>query len=101
MRASVYVRLSQDRGGDGLGVDRQRDDCLALVRQRGWTLAREPFVDNDRSAAAGKVREQFQALLDIIRAGAVDAVVAWALDRLCRNARDRLDLIEACQRARV
>jgi hypothetical protein len=28
-------------------------------------------------------------------------VVAWALDRLCRNARDRLALIEACRDAGV
>lgn len=101
MRATVYLRLSQDRNGDGLGVERQREDCVRLIEQRGWTLAREPFVDNDRSAARGKVRPEFLAMLQAIRRGEVDAVVAWALDRLARNARDRLALIEACQDAKV
>ncbi|WP_445184582.1 recombinase family protein [Pseudonocardia sp. Cha107L01] len=97
MRAACYLRLSQDRDGDGLGVERQQQDCLNLVRQRGWRLAGEPYVDNDRSAAGHKPREQFTALLAAVRAGEVDAVVAWALDRLTRTARDRLALVEACQ----
>jgi DNA invertase Pin-like site-specific DNA recombinase len=36
-----------------------------------------------------------------VRAGKVDVVVAWALDRLARTARDRLALVEACRDAGV
>lgn len=88
-----------DRTGDGQGVERQGEDCRKLVEQRGWTLAAPPFIDNDRSAADGtrKPRPQFLAMLDVIRSGQADAVVAWAFDRLCRTARDRLALVEACR----
>jgi hypothetical protein len=55
-----------------------------------------------RAARSGrKPRPQFRALLDTVRAGKVDVVVAWALDRLARTARDRLALVEACRDAGV
>lgn len=99
-RAVVYLRMSSDRAGDELGIGRQREDVEALVHRRGWTLARE-HVENDISASGRKRRPGFVALLEDIRAGEADVVVAWTLDRLTRNARDRLDLAEACQQAGV
>ena len=39
MRAAIYLRQSQDRNGDGLGVDRQREDVRRLIESRGWTVA--------------------------------------------------------------
>lgn len=97
MKVLVYLRMSQDRDGDELGITRQREDCLALVAQRGWTLLRDPLSDNDRSASGRKPRPEFQRLLQLIGSGEVGAVVAWSIDRLTRNARDRLSLVEVCQ----
>ena len=88
--------MSQDRSGEGHGIDRQRIDCERLIDQRGWTLTLL-FSDNDVSAAGRKPRPAFKALLDAITAGHVQVVVAWALDRLARTARDRLALVEACK----
>jgi site-specific DNA recombinase len=95
-RAGVYLRISEDRNGDEAGVSRQREDDMALVARRGWTLAGE-FCDNDTSAAGKAERPGFRALLAAIERGTVTAVVAWTLDRLVRTARDRLALVEACQ----
>lgn len=100
MKAGRYLRLSSDRSGDGYGVDRQRQDAIDLIKRRGWTAGPE-FLDNNRSAARGKQRPAFQQLLRTIEAGQLEAVVAWNLDRLARTARDRLALIEACQKHRV
>jgi DNA invertase Pin-like site-specific DNA recombinase len=97
VRASIYLRISQDRTGESLGVERQREDCTKLVADRGWTLARAPFVENDTSAAGRKPRPEFRALLAAVEAGEVDVIVAWALDRLTRTARDRLALVETCR----
>ena len=82
MRAAVYLRQSLDRHGDGLAVARQRDDCLRLCADRGWTAVE--YVDNDTSASVGR-RPSYERMLDDIRAGTVDAVVAWDLDRLHRR----------------
>lgn len=100
MKAACYLRLSSDRAGDQAGIDRQRADAHELIERRGWTKIAE-HVDNNRSAARGKHRPAFDELVRSIKAGEVEAVVAWTLDRLARNARDRLALIEACQDQRV
>jgi site-specific DNA recombinase len=100
LRAALYLRVSEDKTGEALAVTRQREDATALVERRGWSVARE-FTDNSVSAAGKVQRPQFAALLEAVRAGLVDVVVAWALDRLCRTARDRLALIETCRDAGV
>lgn len=100
MRAHLYLRISLDRTGDELGVTRQREDAARLVEQRGWSLIAE-HVDNDTSAAGKVPRPAFEALLAAVERDEVDVIVAWAFDRLARNARDRLRLVEACQTHRV
>lgn len=83
-RAAIYCRISQDRIGAGLGVDRQEADCRALAAQLGWDVA-EVYVDNDTSAYTGKRRPGYERLLADIAAGRVDAVLAWHADRLHRS----------------
>jgi DNA invertase Pin-like site-specific DNA recombinase len=62
-RALIYCRISQDREGAGLGVDRQRKDCEGLARRLGWQVV-TVHTDNDASAYSGKVRTGYRALLD-------------------------------------
>jgi DNA invertase Pin-like site-specific DNA recombinase len=96
-RAALYLRVSLDRTGEGLAVDRQREDGEQLIKLRGWDLT-STYTDNDISAAGTKRRPGFEALMAAIESGAVDVVVAWSLDRLTRNRRDQLRLIEGCHR---
>lgn len=69
-----------------LGVDRQRRTCQELIERQAWRTVAE-FVDNDRSAYRAKHRPQFERLLTAMEAGEVDAVVAYAQDRLARARR--------------
>ncbi len=96
MRAAVYLRISHDRTGEELGVTRQREDAERLVAQRGWTIA-QVFTENDTSAAGKTARRAFAALLAGVESGEFDAVVSWSFDRLTRNRRDTVKLIETCQ----
>lgn len=79
---------------------RQREDALELATRRAWQIVAE-YDDNDVSASGKRARPGFDAMLAAIDAGAIDAVVAWSLDRLTRNRRDTVRLIEACQRSSV
>lgn len=97
-RAAIYVRISQDRTGEGAGVARQRDDAHQLATSRGWNVV-ETLTDNDISAAGSRARPGFERVLELLGAGSVDVVVAWSLDRLTRNRRDTVRLIEAAQKA--
>lgn len=92
MRAAIYCRISRDMSGESLGVTRQLEDCRALVASLGWTEV-AVYSDNDISAASGKPRPQYRAMLKAIEAGEVEAVVAWAPDRLYRRLADLEGLI--------
>jgi site-specific DNA recombinase len=94
-RAAVYARISRDRVGAGLGVDRQEQDCRALAAQLGWSIT-VVRADNDISAYSGKPRPGYLALLDDIRAGRIDAVLAWHTDRLHRSPIELETYIAAC-----
>jgi site-specific DNA recombinase len=95
--AAIYVRISQDRTGAGLGVDRQERDCRKLADSLGWQVV-NVFCDNDISAYSGKARPQYKALLDAIEAGAVKGVLAWHPDRLHRSPRELETYIDASER---
>src|SRR5688572_706016 len=96
MRAVVYTRISQDRNGEGAGVARQEADARALAKVRGWTIT-SVIEENDSSAAGKRSRPGFERLMQAVEDGSTQVVIAWALDRLTRNRRDTVRLIEACQ----
>lgn len=96
VRAIIYVRISEDRSGQELGVTRQLEDCKRKVAERGWEVTAVE-TDNDISAYSGKRRPGFEAVLSAVNSGSAQVVVAYALDRLQRNRRDELRLYEACR----
>ena len=97
IQACVYLRISQDREGDELGIDRHFEDLLGLIKARGWALnRRHVFVDNDVSGA-GKARSDFDRMLAVVETGAVKVLTAWMLDRLLRNRPDQVRLYELAE----
>lgn len=96
-RAAVYCRISQDREGAGLGVARQEEDCVALCERRGWSVA-EVYADNDVSAYSGKPRPSWERLLSDVKAGTVDAIACWHIDRLTRSPIELEEVIDLADR---
>ncbi|HEX4062057.1 MAG TPA: recombinase family protein [Streptosporangiaceae bacterium] len=91
---AIYVRISQDREGAGLGVSRQEEDCRGLCARRdGWQVM-GVYADNDVSAYSGKPRPEWIRLLADIAAGNVDAICCWHVDRLTRTPRELEDVID-------
>lgn len=99
-RAIVYARISQDREGAGLGVERQRADCIALANKLGWSIVAE-HTDNDLSAYSGKPRPGYRALLGEIESGRANAVIVWHTDRLHRSPRELEEYVDLCERRKV
>lgn len=109
-RAAIYARISNDpgiaaadtprRGGDGLGVERQQEDCRALADALGWEVV-SVLVDNDISAYSGKVRPGFESLLDEMKRGEIDALICWHTDRLYRSMKDLERLIEIAESEKI
>lgn len=95
--AAIYARISQDSTGEGLGVQRQLEDCRKLAKARGWVVAEE-YVDNDISAYSGKLRPAYGRMLADIEAGTRDAVIVYHQDRLTRRPIEFEQFAELCQR---
>lgn len=93
---SIYVRISEDREGAGLGVKRQEADCRALAGRLGWHVA-EVYVDNDLSAYNGHQRPAYRQMLADLEAGSMGAVLAWHTDRLHRSPRELEEFIDLCE----
>jgi DNA invertase Pin-like site-specific DNA recombinase len=83
MDAAIYLRISEDRTGQQLGVKRQREDCEKLCAEKGWTPIE--YLDNDTSATGAKPRRDYERMLADVHDGRIRAVVAWDLDRLHRR----------------
>ncbi|OCB36463.1 serine recombinase [Mycobacterium malmoense] len=92
--AGIYTRISADVNGDALGVQRQEADARNLCASRGWTVVQH-FCDNDRSAYnRRKARPAYLAMLNAIKAGEINVIVAWHPDRLHRQMRELVPFID-------
>ncbi len=98
---AIYVRISDDREGEGKGVGRQLQDCFALAADREWP---KPAVYNDNDKSAWKrtvVRDDFRRLLADIKAGPVDALIVYDSDRFYRQPRELEEFLDVCEGAKV
>ncbi|CAN5406655.1 hypothetical protein BH10ACT2_BH10ACT2_24240 [soil metagenome] len=98
--AAIYAGISSDQDGTALGVTRQLEDCRALAKKLGWTVADE-YVDNDISAYTVKERPAYQRMLGDVAAGDRDAVIAYHLDRLTRRPIELEHFVEVATTANV
>jgi len=92
VKAGFYIRVSSDEQKRGMGPDMQRTRCRGLCEARDWQLARE-FED---LGLTGRTMDRpgMQAMLAAARAGEIDVVVVYRLDRLARKASDLLKIWE-------
>jgi site-specific DNA recombinase len=97
----VYCRISRDSEGEGKGVERQLEDCLAIAKRLGWTVV-DRYIDNDLGASRyskNKVRKDYRRLVGDIEAHLLDAVVIWMEDRLQRQVMEVAEFLNVCDQA--
>lgn len=96
-RAAIYARISSDPSNERAGVDRQIKDCHALAARLGLVVV-DTYIDNNISAASGKDRPAYRHMLEAIKSGQIDTVIAWNIDRLYRRMRELEDYIDLSER---
>ncbi|MFD8250470.1 recombinase family protein [Nocardia sp. NPDC059691] len=97
VRAAIYLRVSLDQTGEGLAVERQREDCEAIAKSKGWTVV-ETYTDNSISAFnKAKNRPAYEQMVEDYKAGRFNALITWDLDRLTRQPRQLEDWIDAAE----
>lgn len=92
-RAGLYLRISLDRVGAGLGVARQQADCVAEAQRRGWSVL-EVYIDNDVSAYSIRRRPAYDDMVTDIKRGRINALVVWHVDRLTRRPKELEEFME-------
>src|ERR1700686_1588548 len=97
-RCAIYTRKSSEEGleQEFNSLAAQREACEAYIRSQqheGWLLARNRYDDGGFSGG-NLERPAAQRLLTDIRAGRIDIVVVYKVDRLTRSPPDFARLVE-------
>ena len=98
VRCAVYTRKSTEHNLDleFNSLDAQREACEAYIKSQlheGWVLVPDRYDDGGISGGSLD-RPDLQRLLADIRAGRVDIVVVYKVDRLTRSLTDFAKLVE-------
>ena len=98
LRCAVYTRKSTEEGLDQeyTSIDAQRDAGSAFIasrRMEGWIPVADDYDDGGFSGGT-LLRPALQRLMDDIRAGQIDIVVVYKIDRLTRSLFDFAELIK-------
>src|SRR5215467_5389199 len=97
-RCAIYTRKSTERNLDleFNSLHAQREACEAYIKSQaheGWRLVHHRFDDWAFSGASLE-RPALQELLTEVRAGKVDVIVVYKVDRLTRSLSDFAKLVE-------
>jgi DNA invertase Pin-like site-specific DNA recombinase len=98
LRCAIYTRKSTDHNLEleFNSLDAQREACEAYIKSQaheGWRLIPEHYDDGAFSGASLD-RPALQALLTDVRAGKIDIIVVYKVDRLTRSLADFAKLVE-------
>src|SRR5438034_2970296 len=98
VRCAIYTRVSTDQGldQDFNSLDAQYEASQAYIRSQahaGWSLLRAKYDDGGFSGGDTD-RPALQRLLEDVRAGRVDVIVVYKVDRLTRSLADFAKLVE-------
>jgi site-specific DNA recombinase len=105
LRCAIYTRKSSEDGlkQDFNSLDAQREACDAFIvsqKREGWSPIGEMYDDGGFSGATLE-RPAFQRLLKDVRAGRIDVVVVYKVDRLTRSLSDFAKIVDIFDRHAV
>ncbi|WP_347310831.1 recombinase family protein [Defluviimonas sp. SAOS-178_SWC] len=103
IRCAIYTRKSSE---DGLeqefnSLHAQRESCAAYIasqKHEGWLLLSDQYDDGGLSGGSLD-RPALQRLLDDVRAGKVDQIVVYKIDRLTRSLADFAKIVDVLDAA--
>jgi DNA invertase Pin-like site-specific DNA recombinase len=93
LRYVVYARKSTDTAEkQERSIGDQIYECKALADRLG--LRWKDIIHEEKSAMVSDKREKFRGMLDAIKKGTYDGIIAWAPDRLARNMKEAGEIID-------
>ncbi|HLN62292.1 MAG TPA: recombinase family protein, partial [Symbiobacteriaceae bacterium] len=92
-KVAAYIRWSTDEQGQGTTLAIQRERVELFIRSQGWSLAEDRVFVDDGYSGSTLDRPAMRLLREAVRAGEVDCVVVYKLDRLSRSLLDTVTLV--------
>ncbi|MCH7494746.1 MAG: recombinase family protein, partial [Candidatus Marinimicrobia bacterium] len=97
-RCAIYTRKSSEEGLEQAfnSLDAQREACESYIksqRHEGWN-ALSTHYDDGGFSGGNTERPALTQLLDDIKAGQVDVIVVYKVDRLSRSLADFIRMID-------
>jgi DNA invertase Pin-like site-specific DNA recombinase len=98
LRCAIYTRKSSEEGlqQDFNSLDAQRESCFAYIasqKSEGWTVVKRNYDDGGFSGG-GMERPALKQMLEDIKAGKINVIVVYKIDRLTRSLMDFSRLVE-------
>ena len=105
IRCAIYTRKSDEKGleQEFNSLDAQREACEAYIasqRHEGWRLVPD-YYDDGGLSGGNMDRPALQHLLADIKAGKVDCIVVYKIDRLTRSLADFARIVEILDKSKA
>ena len=96
--AGVYIRVStEDQAREGFSLGEQEEKLRALCKYKGFEIFKV-YKDAGISAKDMKNRPAFQQMVEDMKNGLINYIVAYKLDRVTRSVRDLEVLISTLEK---
>jgi DNA invertase Pin-like site-specific DNA recombinase len=104
-RCAVYCRVSSDEGLDQAfnSIDAQKESGHAFIKSQsheGWISVKDDY-DDPAYSGGNMERPALQRLLKDIKAGRIDMIVVYKIDRLSRSLADFAKMVEVFDEHKV
>ena len=99
MRAIIYLRVSTDaQVREGTSLETQERECIDYAQAKGWTVT---GIFRDVASGGSLERPGIEQVRHVPRDGACDVLIAYAVDRLAREANYIGVLLDEAEQADV
>ena len=98
-RTALYIRVStQKQADEGFSLEAQQERLEAYCKAQGWTVDQSDIYIDAGASGKSTDRTEFNRMVKAAEAGEVNRIVSLKLDRLARNTKDFLALVEKLDR---
>lgn len=99
LRYVIYARKSTDDSDKQTrSLTDQMTECMEYVEKNDLLLGRPNHIQEAVSAKVSDKREGFRKMLEAIKKGQYDGIIAWHPDRLARNMKEAGEIIDLLDR---
>lgn len=92
---ALYIRVSTEKQADeGFSLDAQKERLQAFCQAHGWHVADKHIYTDAGISGKSTDRAAFQTMMQAARQGEVKRIIAMKLDRLARNVKDFLSVVD-------